>query len=188
MATSGEGLIPYRLVRGKIQHNRILKSDPRHFGIARIFTNEILGKLFFLSVHSRVHQHNVKYPLLHNATISDDIASRLYKTLRPWHQCCMEPSHRCRSKLRLFSCNSQPVGPGRNISQYNQKCHKLIFKLLDELAILWVVMACYWLWYPEFALPPPYKNAKNGRKHFSHFFILFALVVSALGFLQPVKY
>ena len=30
-------------------------------------------------------------------------------------------------------------------------------QLLDELAILWVVMACYWLWYPEFALPPPYR-------------------------------
>ena len=34
---------------------------------------------------------------------------------------------------------------------------EIMQQLLDELAILWVVMACYWLWYPEFALPPPYR-------------------------------
>ena len=58
--------------------------------------------------------------------------------------------------------------------------------MLDELAILWVVMACYWLWYPEFALPPPYRNTKNGRRKFSNFFILFAFIVSCMGFIQPV--
>ena len=34
---------------------------------------------------------------------------------------------------------------------------EIMQQLLDELAILWVVMACYWLWCPEFALPPPYR-------------------------------
>ena len=68
-----------------------------------------------------------------------------------------------------------------------KKFIEFLLKLLDELAILWVVMACYWLWYPEFALPPPYKNTKDGRKKFSYFFIIFAFVVSFLGFIQPVR-
>ena len=60
-------------------------------------------------------------------------------------------------------------------------------KLLDELAILWVVMACYWLWYPEYALPASYRYQINGRRKFSHFFIIFALVTSLMGFIQPVS-
>ena len=60
-------------------------------------------------------------------------------------------------------------------------------KLLDELAILWVVAGCYWLWYPEYALPASYKYQINGRRKFSHFFIIFALIVSFMGFIQPVS-
>lgn len=70
-------------------------------------------------------------------------------------------------------------------SAYFHATLSLLGQLLDELAILWVVMACYWLWYPEFALPPPYKNTKNGRRKFSNFFILFAFIVSCMGFIQP---
>ena len=78
------------------------------------------------------------------------------------------------------------------LGQVRQECGRVLkltisSQLLDELAILWVVMACYWLWYPQFALPAPYKHQRNGRRTFSNFFILFALIVSLMGFIQPVS-
>jgi len=71
-------------------------------------------------------------------------------------------------------------------SAYFHATLSLLGQLLDELAILWVIVACYWLWYPQFALPSSYQKIKDGRKKFSKFFIVFAFVVSFLGFLQPV--
>jgi hypothetical protein len=41
--------------------------------------------------------------------------------------------------------------------------------------------------YPESALPTRWKNQPNGRRTFSNIFIVFAFVVSFLGFLQPVR-
>jgi len=70
-------------------------------------------------------------------------------------------------------------------SAYFHATLSLLGQLLDELAILWVVMACYWLWYPEYALPASYRYQINGRRKFSHFFIIFALVTSLMGFIQP---
>lgn len=66
-------------------------------------------------------------------------------------------------QLRILPRHPQSPGPGEQstlpviylyLGEVMQLKHS---QLLDELAILWVVMACYWLWYPEFALPPPYR-------------------------------
>jgi len=70
-------------------------------------------------------------------------------------------------------------------SAYFHATLSLLGQLLDELAILWVVMACYWLWYPESALPRRWKNQPQGRRKFSNIFIVFAFIVSFLGFIQP---
>ena len=42
--------------------------------------------------------------------------------------------------------------------------------------------------YPESALPSRWKNQPNGRRQFSNIFIVFAFVVSFLGFVQPVSF
>jgi len=57
--------------------------------------------------------------------------------------------------------------------------------LLGQLAILWVVMGCYWLWYPVSALPSRWKKQPDGRRKFSNIFIILAILVSFLGFIQP---
>ena len=61
---------------------------------------------------------------------------------------------------------------------------KFLFQLLDELAILWVIMAGFAMWYPQSALPPGLKNAPDGRKKFSYLIIGFAFVSTFLGVLQ----
>jgi len=70
-------------------------------------------------------------------------------------------------------------------SAYFHATLSLLGQLLDELAILWVVAACYWLWYPESALPSRWKHQADGRRRFSNLFIVFAFLVSFLGFIQP---
>ena len=42
--------------------------------------------------------------------------------------------------------------------------------------------------YPESALPMRWKKQPNGRRKFSNIFIVFAFVVSFLGFIQPVGF
>eukprot|EP00092_Neocalanus_flemingeri_P009489 GFUD01010215.1.p1 GENE.GFUD01010215.1~~GFUD01010215.1.p1 ORF type:complete len:269 (+),score=54.57 GFUD01010215.1:67-873(+) len=71
-------------------------------------------------------------------------------------------------------------------SAYFHATLSLLGQLLDELAILWVIMACYWLWYPQAALPSHWHNLPNGRRKFSNIFIAFAFLTTFLGFLQPV--
>jgi len=71
-------------------------------------------------------------------------------------------------------------------SAYFHATLSLLGQLLDEMAILWVIMACYWLWYPQAALPHSWKNIPDGRNKFSNIFIAFALLTTFLGFIQPV--
>jgi len=70
-------------------------------------------------------------------------------------------------------------------SAYFHATLSLLGQLLDELAILWVVMGCYWLWYPASALPSRWKKQPDGRRKFSNIFIILAILVSFLGFIQP---
>jgi len=72
-------------------------------------------------------------------------------------------------------------------SAYFHATLSLLGQLLDELAILWVIMACYWLWYPQSALPPAWKNVPDGRRRFSNIFIVLAVLTTFLGFIQPVS-
>eukprot|EP00090_Calanus_glacialis_P004398 TRINITY_DN13273_c0_g1_i2.p1 TRINITY_DN13273_c0_g1~~TRINITY_DN13273_c0_g1_i2.p1 ORF type:complete len:274 (-),score=52.86 TRINITY_DN13273_c0_g1_i2:65-886(-) len=71
-------------------------------------------------------------------------------------------------------------------SAYFHATLSLLGQLLDELAILWVIMACYWLWYPQSCLPQGYTNIPDGRTKFSNIIIVFTFLTTFLGFLQPV--
>ena len=42
--------------------------------------------------------------------------------------------------------------------------------------------------YPESALPARWKGQPSGRRKFSNIFIVFAFVVSFMGFIQPVGF
>jgi len=98
--------------------------------------------------------------------------------------------------MRLFQPYSAKCGPGIHLiwgllivvgasSAYFHATLSLVGQLLDELAILWVIMAGFAMWYPQSALPPGLKNAPDGRKKFSYLIIGFAFVSTFLGVLQP---
>jgi len=70
-------------------------------------------------------------------------------------------------------------------SAYFHATLSLLGQLLDELAILWVIVACYWLWYPKAFIPDRWRYTPEGRKRFSNFFIAFAFLTTFLSFLQP---
>jgi len=99
--------------------------------------------------------------------------------------------------MHLHTSYAKHCGKGINIiwllliivglsSAYFHATLSLLGQLLDELAILWVIMACYWLWYPQSALPSGWKNIPDGRRKFSNIFIVFAVLTTFLGFIQPV--
>ena len=53
----------------------------------------------------------------------------------------------------------------------------------------WRCLNLFWCQfrYPESALPSSWKHCPDGRRRFSNFFIVFAFVVSFMGFIQPVS-
>jgi len=71
-------------------------------------------------------------------------------------------------------------------SAYFHATLSLLGQLLDELAILWVIMAGFSLWYPRWALPRSWRGSADGRRKFSYLCVLLATVSTFLGFIQPV--
>lgn len=58
-------------------------------------------------------------------------------------------------------------------------------QLLDELAILWVVVASYWLWFPQSCVPAYWREQPDGRARFCRLFVPGAAVTTLLGTIQP---
>jgi len=69
-------------------------------------------------------------------------------------------------------------------SAYFHATLSLLGQLLDEIAILWVVMAGFAMWYPKAAMPPSLRD-KEGRKTFISFVLMFTAFSTYLGFLKP---
>jgi len=71
-------------------------------------------------------------------------------------------------------------------SAYFHATLSLLGQLLDEMAILWVVMAGFALWYPRDALPGRWKEDPQGRRKFANLCIVLATITTFLGFIQPI--
>jgi len=71
-------------------------------------------------------------------------------------------------------------------SAYFHATLSLLGQLLDELAILWVIMAGFALWYPRWALPRRWRFQVDGRIKFRNLCTIFATISTFLGFLEPV--
>jgi len=69
-------------------------------------------------------------------------------------------------------------------SAYFHATLSLLGQLLDEMAILWVIMAGFAMWYPRAMIPQGLRD-KEGRKTFNTVVLLFTLVSTYLGFLKP---
>jgi alkaline ceramidase len=99
--------------------------------------------------------------------------------------------------MSLHKPYANKCGPGIHIvwvllivvglsSAYFHATLSLLGQLLDEMAILWVVMAGFSLWYPRAALPGSWKTDPEGRRKFSVVCMLGATLATFLGFIQPV--
>jgi len=71
-------------------------------------------------------------------------------------------------------------------SAYFHATLSLLGQLLDEIAILWVIMAGFALWYPKQAFPLDWEKLPDGRQKFKYLCIAFSIVSTFLGFIQPV--
>jgi len=71
-------------------------------------------------------------------------------------------------------------------SAYFHATLSLLGQLLDEIAILWVIMAGIAMWFPVQGMPSAWRNSASGRKKFSSVCFLFTLLATLMGFLQPV--
>jgi len=72
-------------------------------------------------------------------------------------------------------------------SAYFHATLSLLGQLLDEISILWVVMAGFSMWYPRYALPKSWRDAGDaGREKFKWACIVLATVSTFLGFINPV--
>jgi len=98
--------------------------------------------------------------------------------------------------IHLFLPYSRRCGPGIHViwslliivgasSAYFHATLSLLGQLLDEIAILWVIMAGFALWFPEVWFPRGW-TGQEGRRKFSILCLLLATISTGLGFLQPV--
>jgi len=71
-------------------------------------------------------------------------------------------------------------------SAYFHATLSLLGQLLDEIAILWVIMAGFALWYPKQAFPLDWEKLPDGRQKFKYLCIAFSIISTFLGFIQPV--
>jgi len=69
-------------------------------------------------------------------------------------------------------------------SAYFHATLSLFGQLLDEIAILWIIMACYALWYPTVLMPASLID-KEGRRTFTITILIITIVSTFLGFLYP---
>jgi len=69
-------------------------------------------------------------------------------------------------------------------SAYFHATLALFGQLLDEIAILWAIMAGYALWYPKILMPAILRD-KEGRKTFTKTILIFTMVTTFLGFIYP---
>ena len=72
-------------------------------------------------------------------------------------------------------------------SAYFHATLSLLGQLLDEIAILWVIMAGIAMWFPVQGMPSAWRDSASGRKKFSSVCFLFTLLATLMGFLQPVS-
>eukprot|EP00092_Neocalanus_flemingeri_P023110 GFUD01025058.1.p1 GENE.GFUD01025058.1~~GFUD01025058.1.p1 ORF type:complete len:286 (-),score=48.78 GFUD01025058.1:48-905(-) len=71
-------------------------------------------------------------------------------------------------------------------SAYFHATLSLLGQLLDEIAILWVIMAGFALWFPREAFPPQWSQSPDGRRKFSYLCFVFTVLSTFLGFIQPI--
>jgi len=99
--------------------------------------------------------------------------------------------------IHLHQPYAKHVGPGIHLiwllliivgisSAYFHATLSLLGQLLDEIAILWVVMAGFAMWFPSVWFPLSWQKCPAGRRKFSLFITVAALISTGLGFLQPV--
>lgn len=97
--------------------------------------------------------------------------------------------------MHLHQPYAASMGPGIHViwtlliivglsSAYFHATLSLLGQLLDEMAILWVVMAGFAMWYPRTMMPESLKD-KEGRKTFTNAVLIFTIVSTYLGFLKP---
>jgi len=71
-------------------------------------------------------------------------------------------------------------------SAYFHATLSLLGQLLDEIAILWVIMAGFALWFPKQGFPLNWEKLPDGRRKFKILCIAFSILSTFLGFIQPV--
>jgi len=97
--------------------------------------------------------------------------------------------------MHLHKPYADSMGPGIHViwlllmvvgasSAYFHATLSLLGQLLDELAILWVVMVGFAIWYPKPVMPHSLRD-REGRKTFVSAVFLFTCVSTCLGFMQP---
>jgi len=71
-------------------------------------------------------------------------------------------------------------------SAYFHATLSLLGQLLDEIAILWVIMAGFAMWFPKQAFPSKWRDSPDGRRKFSYLCFTLTILLTLMGFMQPV--